>query len=351
MNEFETLNRDLICEKLKIFAAEKKKLLILCHRNPDADTIGSAFALKLIYRALGGSAKCVCDTDAPKYLHFLYSAQETVNYRSNDDSRHDVFCAVDVASAEQLGRLGYLAEKIDFMIDHHGTGKPFAPCWVEPGASACAELICKIYRKLVLEGSVEKDADIARRLYAGISSDCGSFKYSNTTPETHMLAAALIDDISKAEDGKENHADISTRLFDANSKEDLAATKLTIEKIKYAADGLISYAVITSKDMQNAGIDESCLGKSISILRSIEGVLGSFVIKQQKDKNQFRVSTRSNCDLNVAKICEKFGGGGHAKASGASIVAETPRQAEELMVAAFESAVNAYMEKERRDLK
>ena len=350
MNQLETLNRDIICEKLKSFAKDKKKLLIICHRNPDADTVGSAFALKLIYRALGGSAKCVCDSDAPKYLHFLYSSQETVNYRSNDDNRHDVFCAVDVASTEQLGRLDYLAEKVDFMVDHHGTGTPFAPCWVEPDASACAELICKIYRKLVLEGSIIKDADIARRLYAGISADCGSFKYSNTTPETHMLAASLIDDISKANDGKETHSEIAAKLFDSNSKEDLTAAKLTIEKIKYAADGLISYAVITSEDIQKAGIDEGCLGKSINILRSIDGILGSFVIKQQRDKSLFRVSTRSNCGLNVSEICAEFGGGGHAKASGATITADSPHQAEELMVKAFENAVDRYIKKERHDL-
>lgn len=339
------LNRDKVCETLKTLAKEKKKLLIVSHKNPDADTIGSAFALKLIYEGLGGSAKCVCDSDAQEYLYFLYSGQATVNYRVNDDVRHEAICSVDVASRAQLGRLDFLADKFDFMIDHHISGEPFAPYWTDYDASACSELITKIYKKLVLEGCIKKNPDIARRLYAGISADCGSFKFSNTTPETHMLAASLLDEISKAKDGKLSASDIARALYDNKTKDELLATKVTIEKMHFICDDRIAYAVITLDDMKAAGVGADSFGGSIGTLRCVNTVMAAFIIKQQKDKKTYRVSTRSNSDINVSEICARFGGGGHIKASGATITADSPEEAEKIMVAAFEEAINKYIDK------
>lgn len=340
MSNYTAINREEICKQLKAMAKSKKKLLIVCHQNPDGDAVGSAFALKLIYESLGGSAKCVCASDAPRYLHFMYSGQVTIGYRVNDDERHDAFCAVDVASPRQLGKLDFLIGKFDFMIDHHGMGEAFAPHWIEPDASACSEMIAKIYKKLVLDASITKNPDIARCLYTGIAADTGSFKYSNTSPETLIIASGLIDEIGKANDGNMSASEISRVLFDNNTHNDIAAKKLTYNNLRFAADGRIAYCVITSKEMNKAGISEQDMGGCVDIVRSIEGVLVGLIIKQNKKLGEFRISARSNCDIDVAKICAKFGGGGHAKAAGASVPTMDAEKAKRIVIEEFEAAVN-----------
>lgn len=347
MGTHEKLDRNSICEKLKEYAANRKKLLIFCHQNPDGDTVGSSFALKLIYEALGGTAKCVCSTDAPQYLRFLYSGQERLSYRSGNELSYNVLCAVDVATPSQLGALGILAGKFSFMIDHHDTGEAFAPCWNDPSAAACGELIYKIYRKLYFEGAIRRDPEIARRLYAAVSSDTGSFKYSNTTPETHLFASELVGEICKANDGGITPWEISRKLHDCNSQSDLQAKKIVIEKLRLAAGGKLSYTVITAEDMEKAKLNESDFGSAIDIPRSVEGTLVGFTIKQsKKDTRSFRISSRSNCDIDVAKVCAQFGGGGHTKAAGATISATNAEEAENTVVRAFAKAVEEYCKKQ-----
>ena len=159
-----------------------ENVLILTHVNPDGDTIGSAYALH-------------CPSPIPHRLAFLmhgdgdpaWSADET----DSAADTYDVICSVDVASPMQLGELGCLLSVVDFMIDHHGTGEPFAPHWIDEHASACGEMLYDIYCELSSRGHFEVHPEAARRIYAAIVSDTGSFKFSNTTTKTHLIAAGM----------------------------------------------------------------------------------------------------------------------------------------------------------------
>ena len=173
-----------------------ERVLIFTHHNPDGDCMGSAFALLLMLRQMGKTARVVCGDPIPKRLIFTLREQADCVYTEGMEADYDLLCAVDTASVGQLGSLGHLSEKIGVSMDHHGTGEVFCPAFVAPEASATGEILFDLYRMWTNEGRLLPDADIARLLYTAIVSDTGSFKFSSTTPKTHRIAAKLVEEIN-----------------------------------------------------------------------------------------------------------------------------------------------------------
>ena len=330
-----------IAEKLYNLAKNKEKLLIIAHRNPDGDAVGSAFALKLIYEAMGGSAKCVFADPIPDYLRFLIKGQNDTEYKENEE--FDCMITVDTASIQQMGELSHLADRVSFAIDHHAMGEQYCDALIDGEASAAGEIVYYIYSALVAEGVLENDAEVFRLIYAAISADTGSFRYSNTTYKTHIAVASFIELINEDKNGMST-SEIARLIHDSKSMANLKATKLCIEKMESRADGRITYAVIERADIENSGISDEDMGACIDIPRSVAGSLLSFVIKEAKDseegKRSFRISARSSCDISVAEICRKFGGGGHAKAAGGAVTAENAKEAEKAVLSEFLAALN-----------
>ena len=147
-------------------------------------------------------------------------------------------------------------------------------------------------------------------------------------------------EINDAADGGKNCAEISRILHDSKTLGALRAEAAAIENLRFAAGGEVAYVVFTADMMERRGLCEDDLGALIDLPRSIEGVAAGFTVKQTlTDRNVFRVSTRSNTDLNVADICRKLGGGGHVKAAGATITAESPEAACKAVIDLFEEAL------------
>ena len=338
---YKRLTAEEICEKLLLCAENREKLLIIAHRNPDGDAVGSAFALRSIYKALGGEAKCAFADPIPDYLGFLAVEQENVEYCENEE--YDCMITVDTASIQQMGGLSHLADKVSFAIDHHAMGEQYCDALIDGDASAAGEIIYEIYSLLIEKGKLLEDADVYRLIYAAITADTGSFRYSNTTARTHKAVAAIIEAINSDKDGMST-AEIARLIHDSKSMANLKATKLCIDKMKTAEGVKITYAVIERSDIENAGISDEDMGACIDVPRSVAGSLLSFVLKEGKEreegKRSFRISARSSCDISVAEICRKFGGGGHAKAAGGAVTAESCEEAEKAVLSEFLAALN-----------
>lgn len=317
-----------------------KKILIIGHTNPDGDAVGSAFALAMIARDAGKEAKCIMPDEVHKRLKFLFSNQESVLYTPGEEKDYDVICAVDVASEGQLGSLGHLAPRVNFMIDHHETGSPFAPHFIDPEASAAGELIYAVYRKMILRGTIKPNPEIARRIYSAIVSDTGSFKYSNVTPMTHMTASELLREINAGVDGGLTTDELCRALFGQRTMKDLTAQMLSIQNLRLFEDGKIGVVLITAQMMKDAGLEERDVGNIVETPRSLEGVKIAISLKQNPGSPQsFKLSSRSNGDEDVASVCAEFGGGGHKKAAGCTIIADSPEKAVEIAVDAFRCAL------------
>lgn len=338
---FKALTAADCAEKLKKVAKEGKKALIIAHRNPDGDAVGSAFALKMIYEALGGNAYTACAHEVPSYLRFLEMGKNQLLTEIPED--YDTIITVDTAAPTQFGELEYLCDKVDFAIDHHASCTEYSDSYRDGTACAAGELIFNIYELLKAENEIREIPDVARLIYAAISADSGSFKYSNTTKNTHLTAAKLTEIINSDESGI-NTAEIARLLHDSSSLGDLKAKKICIENLQLAEDGKIAYLCLEKETFEKEGLTELDFGASVDIPRSIEGVLAAVVLKEGKADEEsglkkYRISARSNCSIDVAEICAKFGGGGHSKAAGGAIMAENAKIATEAVLAEFIKAL------------
>lgn len=290
-----------VIEKIK----KAEKIAVFNHINPDGDAHGSAFGLKLALLEMGKVAEVFLREGDDKTTEYrLLKGTQTQGLKIEDC---DLKIAVDCADA---GRLGIFAESFvgnTVAIDHHVTHKQFAKSTVvAPSAPATGEIVFD----LISEMGINITADIAHNLYMAIVCDTGSFKFSSTTPKTHLVAAELMKtgiDI----------AELSKKLFDTKSFEYLKLYKKGIERLELYCAGKIALLCFCDEDFLEAGISEADADAVVTLPSSIAGTEVGVYIRQRNDG--FKVSLRSNGMVNVADIAEKFGGGGHERASGFSM--------------------------------
>ncbi len=290
-----------VVEKLQ----NAKKIAIFNHINPDGDAHGSAFALKLALKALGKQAEVFLRTgDDLTKEYKLIKGSERSHLEISDC---DLLVAVDCADIGRLGEFGEVFNGNTIAIDHHVTHKNFAETTlVAADSPATGEIMYDVIKAL----NTEITPDIAYNLYLAIVCDTGSFKYSSTTPKTHMVAAELINTGI-------DFADMTKKLFDSKSFEYLQLYKTGIERLEMYAEDKIAVLAFCEDDFKNAGITEADADAVVNLPNSVEGTEAGVYIRQRDDS--FKVSLRSNGTLNVAEIAVGFGGGGHEKASGFSM--------------------------------
>ena len=326
---------------------EAESALVLCHRNPDGDAVGSALALCEIFRLLGKKAKAVCDSAVPSYLEFL-AGDESLRYEPGLEDDFDYIISVDVASPGQLGTLGHLADITDIMIDHHASGEPFADNLIVPDASAAGEIIFKIYEAFRSENRIPESPTVARLLFAAVSSDTGSFKYNNTTPETFLIASKLLSEINSAGDGKISADEISRLLHDTVTVNEMKAQNALWSCVEFFEDGALAVCTVTRKMMERCSVSDEDTSAAVDIPRKIKGVLVAVALKQRRDDPaKFRISARSNADIDVSEICAAFGGGGHVRAAGGELTAKNSKEAVDIASAAFGEAVRRYVSEKK----
>ena len=323
--DFKRLSFGEVCAEL----AKPKNTLILFHVRPDGDAVGSALALKLLLEASGSRAWCMCQSEVPQRLSFLSKdVQESALPAALPlGFEPERIVAVDTASVAQLGELyERFCGRIDIKLDHHSKGDEYADCFVEETAAATGEIIFDISREFLRQGFVKAlPPKIDFCLYAAISSDTGCFKYSNVTPKTHICSAELLHSGVDA-------ASINQLLFDSKSMEVLAAEKAGFDTLKMFHEGKIAVVFFTYDMKIKLGILDEHLETLIDVARSVEGVEVAVAVRQPTEKKVFRVSTRSQGAVDVSVVCAAFGGGGHVRASGCTIQADSIEHAAFLVV-------------------
>ncbi len=316
-----------------------KSLCVIGHTNPDGDAVGSSSALSMIARAAGAGSRVVFPNEPQQRLRFLAPPYGYETGAVREDG--SVLCSVDVASPNQLGELSGIIPRVRFMIDHHEKGTPFAPFCTDPRASAAGEIVFKVYAEAKRRGAIAGSPEIARRIYAAILSDTGSFAFSNVTPETHRIAAELLEEING--DGEGLSADeINRRLFGQSTLAELNCRMIVTKNLTMLAGGRIAASHLTAREIEEAGATDADAGGAVDVPRSVCGVEAAFTIRQSpSDPREFRVSSRSNSDFDVSAVCASFGGGGHRRAAGCNVYADSPEEAFRAVREAFERAIGA----------
>ena len=279
-------------------------VIVLMHKNPDADTVGTAVALVRVLNALGKRAELAPPEKIPERLAFLVKDTPIATTLTGKAP-----VAVDIASPPQMGDLRASIGEVKLMIDHHEVGEPFAPFYIKKGASSAAEVLVDLIDELIACERITLTKDIAEPLFAAISSDTGSFKYSSVTPTTLRVAARLI------ECGID-HAHIAHKLFSEKTEAQIRAEGYIASRIKTLLDGKIAYATHTKEERDSIGATEEDFECAVDIVRALRGVMVAFVVRKT-DKGGIRASLRS-VGPDVAAVAKKLGGGGHVLAAGCS---------------------------------
>jgi len=299
-NSFNILNKMILESNVPI--------TIISHVSPDGDTIGSAIALKRLSNKLGKEAFLLCEDKPPKLFSFLSDADSFVQ---EIKYKPETTIAVDCSDIERMGALSkfFLESKNRICIDHHVSNTYFADInIVTPDAAATGEIVFNFIHSV---NQLLLDHEIAVALYTAIVMDTGNFSFSNTTDKTHSIVSHLMKwDIDVYT--------LSNILFRTHS---LARTILlgsVLSNLEMKYNNAVCILQVSQAMLNNAGATMEDTEGIIDFGREITGVEIAMLIKEIT-LDQVKVSLRSKSLIDVRKIAEVFGGGGHQRAAGCNI--------------------------------
>jgi len=288
------------------------RITAICHENPDADSLGSALALRIAAERLGKQAEVVAADPVPPTLVDLPGAADV---RRTPQLEPDLAIVVDGplsrTGAVTTDAADWLARARIINIDHHvsndGTGASVA--WVDPSAAATCEMIALLIPDL----GVELDAEIATVLTAGIVQDTHTFSHPNATPRTLRVAADLV------EAGAPLSA-IHRSIYADKPFRTLALWGRIMAGLAELREGRIVHASMTTAMLAETGTDPVASEGLIDLLASTKAADITILFKEV-DASHTRVSVRTSARADAVAITSAFGGGGHARAAGCSVEA------------------------------
>ncbi len=297
-------------QKISELIIEEDNFVILPHIFGDGDCIGSSFALFNALQKLGKNVVVILEEKIPAVYSFLpgeYITLSEIQY----ESKFNVAICLDSGDEDRIhDRLHFVHDSnISINIDHHVTNTHFAQNnYVDTHSAATGEIIYDLIQLL----DIPVDHAIATNLYVAIATDTGGFRYSNTTPRTHHIAASLL---------KTNIdiASINRKVFETVSLEKLKLTSDAVHHLELYEEGQIAVIALDYNMLLKARASDDETDGLSTIPRTIEGVEVGIVLLE-KELNKVKVSFRSNEYVDVSEIAASFSGGGHARASGCTLV-------------------------------
>lgn len=300
----------------RLLAADN--ILILTHKNPDGDAIGSAMAIDKGLRQKGKRCRVTWSGELASYFSLI-----TEGYAPDGFEEPDFILAVDLANTRLLpDETQCYSDMVDMVIDHHATSTAFAKeTLLEAEASCCAEIIVKV----LIQMGCEITKEIASCVYMGLATDTGCFRYSNTTAENHLLAAKLVTlgvDIAR----------FNELIFGQKSRARVEIERRVLAGMEFTSAGRICIITVTRAMIEETGCIESDLEGIATIPKAIEGVEAGITLREQENGN-WKISLRT-ATLDASEICSLFGGGGHRRAAGCEC-SGTPFEIKVALVAAI----------------
>lgn len=299
-----------------------RNVLVVSHENPDADTLGAAIGVREILTSRGVPTTLVC-TDAPPPLYdFLPGIRD---FRTDPDSAaaYDLLVIVDCGSLERVGAVrdrhaALFAGLPTIVIDHHASNDASGPHdWVDPGAAATCELVTLVAAALEVP-LTHGDGALATALMAGIVMDTATFAHPNATPRTLAASAALVEAGAPL-------AEISRLLYRSKPDTQLRLFGRVLDRLQTSADGLIIYSTLTGADVEEVGALSSHSEGIIDLLSQSEAAEVAILFKEAGPEGT-RISVRTKPGgVDATVLTGLFGGGGHARAAGASLATDVAR--------------------------
>jgi len=305
-------------EPLKALFSASKNIVITTHHKPDADALGSSLGMSNYLKRKGHNVTVITPTDYPTFLHWMKGNEDVLIFNEGNEEKtqeivdnSDVIIALDFSALSRINELGEIidnskAYKIN--IDHHLNPEDFADFQISDTKAAatcemCYELIVKLGDRHLI------DADIADCLYAGIMTDTGGFRHSNTSKNVHEVVANLI------ELGAKNDS-VAKKIYDNNSLNRLKFLGFALsEKLIVLSEYSTAYFAITSEELSKYKSKTGDTEGLVNYALSLQGIVFAALFTDRKEA--IKMSFRSIGEFPANEIASKFfNGGGHRNAAG-----------------------------------
>lgn len=293
---------------------KSNNIVLLCHKNPDGDAIGSTIGLYHVLIKLGKEVDMVIE-DVPNRFSFIDGYQDI---KKSSDKEYELGIILDTATREKLNNPNNIIEQVKktIVIDHHMSNTYHGDINYVDACPAC----CEVVYNLVKEMNIEIDEKIAVPLCSGLLTDTGGLSHPDVKSSTYIVAGEL----SKIVD----IPSIYKKVLGTIKREQFELNKIGTSNLEFHKDNKITFTYITEEDLNKLGLTRNEADILANLGRDIEGVEVAIFVRKYPEEN--RVSLRSN-NIDVNEVAKVFGCGGHRNAAGISSTMEFDELKEKLI--------------------
>ena len=303
---------------VKQLLSEPQKIVIVPHKNPDGDAIGSTLALWHYLKNQGQDATIVAPNDYPKFLKWMPGNEHILNFeRENSQSKSKIEAATLIFTLDfnHLGRVGQMEKHLQeatvpfIMIDHHQAPSDYAEImYSDVSMSSTCEMVYNFIAYLGDSDTVTNE--MADCLYTGIMTDTGSFKFAATTAKTHLVAAELIDRGAKT-------TEIHHRVFDTNTPGRLQLLGCALKNMVILDQYRTAYITLSQEELDAHEFEKGDTEGFVNYGLTLEGIIFAIIFIENREEGIIKISFRSIGDFSVNEFARAhFEGGGHNNAAG-----------------------------------
>lgn len=304
--------------KTKALLKASESIVIVGHKNPDGDAIGSCLGLASFLKNRGHRVTVVMPNDFPEFLKWLPGCDEIVIFDKNESvvttiiEAANLIFTLDFNAFNRTGDLGAVLEQqsSDFiLIDHHQQPDAYAKVmYSDTSMSSTAEMVYHFID--ALEGLSELSSEIATNLYAGIMTDTGSFRFPATTSETHRVVAQLIE-------AGANNSEIHQNIYDTNSPDRLKLLGVALKNLNILPEYRTAYISLSQKELDTHQFRKGDTEGFVNYALSVSGIIFAVIFIENKQEGITKISFRSKGEFSVNEFARThFSGGGHTNAAG-----------------------------------
>ncbi len=306
-----TVVPDAVVERLRT----ARRVLAIGHESPDADALGAAMAIGMLVEAAGGRATVAASDGVPELYRFLDGSDEV----RTDPEPGVTYDLVVLCDCGDLSRAGAILERNAALfaatplltIDHHASNDATGElAWIDPGAAATCEMVALLATRLGVPLTAG-EGRLAAALTAGIVMDTATFAHPNATPRTLQVAAALVEAGAPL-------SEISRRLYRTKPDAQLALFGRVLGRLASHAEGLVVTSTMELADLVATGARSEHSEGIIDLLAQSETAEVALLLKEKGDATRVSVRTKPG-GVDATLLCGTWGGGGHARAAGASL--------------------------------
>jgi phosphoesterase RecJ-like protein len=305
-------------EQLKQWLDKPATVVIIPHKNPDGDAMGSCLAWQGMLNQLGHSTSVIAPNDYPTFLHWLPGHDGVLIYENDQEladkliAGADVVFTLDFNTLKRIDQMGArvaesAAKKV--MIDHHQEPDDYADImFSNPAIGSTCEFVFQIIDAMGLAKHINQD--IASCLYTGIVTDTGSFRFPSVTSATHRAVATLID-------AGANHSEIHEKIKDNARPDRLKLLGIALKNMVFISEYKTAYITISQDELDACNYQKGDTEGFVNYGLSVAGIEMAVLMTESKKEEMIKISFRSKGDLAVNLFAKTyFEGGGHINAAG-----------------------------------